>query len=86
VVYSRAWTDEWDSASIEDAARKELKKKNKFGSPRKLPSKILAVVADPDDHSYVYVAEAAGTIKRVNVDVSASFHHVLFQVQLRATR
>jgi cation diffusion facilitator CzcD-associated flavoprotein CzcO len=30
---------------------------------------LLAVAADPNDSSFVYVAEAAGTVKRVNVDV-----------------
>ena len=31
---------------------------------------MLALVLDPDDHNYAYVAEAAGTVKRVNVDAS----------------
>lgn len=34
-----------------------------------MPSKILAVTADPQDTRCVYVAEAAGTVKHVNVDV-----------------
>ena len=58
-------------ASIEDATRKEAKKKNKLGSPTKLPSKLLAVLADLSGSGHVYVAESAGLVKRVNVDVSS---------------
>jgi hypothetical protein len=59
-----------NSASIEDAERKATKKKNKHGNPIKLPSKILAITADLDNSSYVYVAEAAGTAKHISIDVS----------------
>lgn len=35
----------------------------------KLASKILAVTSDPLDQNAVYVAEAAGTVKRILPDV-----------------
>ncbi|KAF2755690.1 WD40 repeat-like protein [Pseudovirgaria hyperparasitica] len=54
--------------SIEDAARKANKRNNKNGSPIKLQSKLLAVISDPDDDRYVYVAEAAGCVRRVNIE------------------
>lgn len=35
----------------------------------KLPSKILAVVADPENENQIYIAEAAGNVKRINLEV-----------------
>jgi hypothetical protein len=57
------------SAALDETARKSRKAKNKSGNPIKLPSKILAVAADPHDAWAVYVAEAAGTVKRVVLEV-----------------
>ncbi|KAL1602432.1 hypothetical protein SLS60_005848 [Paraconiothyrium brasiliense] len=53
-------------SSLSETARRAAKSKNSKGNPVKLPSKILAVAADPHDHALVYVAEAAGTVKRIN--------------------
>ncbi|KAH7089783.1 WD domain-containing protein [Paraphoma chrysanthemicola] len=64
------------SSALNETARKATKSKNTSGSPIKLPSKILAVVADPQDEDQVYIAEAAGNVKRVNLEsanVSATF-------------
>ncbi|KAL8655263.1 MAG: hypothetical protein Q9226_003117 [Calogaya cf. arnoldii] len=55
--------------SIAEIERKSLKSKNKNGNPIRLPSKILAVIADPQcPHEAVYVAESAGNVRRVVVD------------------
>jgi hypothetical protein len=61
------------SASIDEVARKAAKLKNKKGNPIKLQSKLLAVIADPDDEQGVYVAEAAGCVRRVGIDVCEMF-------------
>ncbi|KAF2421179.1 WD40 repeat-like protein [Tothia fuscella] len=53
------------TAALDETARKIRKAKNKLGNPIRLPSKILAIAADPYNASCVYVAEAAGTVKRV---------------------
>jgi len=54
----------------------------------KLPSKILAVAADPHDHASVYVAEAAGTVKRINPEVgqttAVARHYHKSQLELDA--
>ncbi|KAF9732203.1 hypothetical protein PMIN02_009580 [Paraphaeosphaeria minitans] len=55
-------TDAWHA----ETARRAAKSKNDKGNPVKLPSKILAITADPHDHALVYVAEAAGSVKRIN--------------------
>lgn len=60
------------TSALEDTARKAAKAKNTHGLPIKLPSKILAVCADPqDEHHQLYVAEAAGNVKRINIEVDA---------------
>jgi hypothetical protein len=58
-----------DSSALNETARKATKSKNTKGSPIKLPSKILAVIPDPQNEDAVYVAEAAGNVKRVNLKV-----------------
>ncbi|KAI9846196.1 MAG: hypothetical protein M1837_004310 [Sclerophora amabilis] len=55
-------------ASLVDSSRKATKARNEHGDPIRLPSKLLDVAADPDDDGYVYVAESAGTAKRVKLD------------------
>lgn len=53
--------------------RKATKAKNKFGDPIKLPSKILAGYTDitsKNEGDVVYIAEAAGEVKRVKLEVS----------------
>ncbi|KAF1965876.1 WD domain-containing protein [Bimuria novae-zelandiae CBS 107.79] len=52
-------------SSISETARKAGKAKNNKGHPVKLASKVLAVAADPSDGGSIYVAEAAGTVKRI---------------------
>jgi hypothetical protein len=54
---------------LNEAARKGSKSKNTNGSPIKLPSKILAAIPDPQDDNHIYVAEAAGNVKRINIEV-----------------
>ncbi|GAB7357406.1 hypothetical protein MBLNU459_g8340t1 [Dothideomycetes sp. NU459] len=56
------------SDSLASTARKSAKAKNKNGDPIVLPSKILAVGRDPLDSDAVYVAEAAGTARRVKLE------------------
>jgi hypothetical protein len=55
--------------ALNETARKATKSKNTNGSPIKLPSKILAAIPDPRDEDHIYVAEAAGNVKRINVEV-----------------
>ncbi|QDS76919.1 hypothetical protein FKW77_004378 [Venturia effusa] len=62
------------SAALSETARKSKKSKNKSGNPIKLPSKILALCADPDDHGAIYAAEAAGTVKRVVLETGTTSH------------
>ncbi|EMD59250.1 hypothetical protein GGP41_009134 [Bipolaris sorokiniana] len=58
------------TSALEETARKAAKSKNTKGNPTKLPSKILAVIADPQDEHHVYVAEAAGSVKHINIETS----------------
>lgn len=60
------------SESLVSGQRKAAKAKNKLGRPIKLSSKLLAVTADPFDERAVYVAEAAGEVRRVVLEVSNS--------------
>jgi hypothetical protein len=64
------------SSALNETARKATKSKNTSGNPIKLPSKILAVVADPQDEDQVYIAEAAGSVKRVNLEVGQTSKHL----------
>lgn len=60
------------SSALDNSARKAEKSKNKNGDPIKLPSKILAVIEDPESNAEdpaVFVAEAAGCVKRVSLQV-----------------
>ncbi|KAH7411729.1 WD domain-containing protein [Phaeosphaeria sp. MPI-PUGE-AT-0046c] len=64
------------TSALEETARKATKSNNTKGNPLKLPSKILAAVPDPQDDDQIYVAEAAGNVKRINIEaaeVSATF-------------
>ncbi|KAF2878360.1 WD domain-containing protein [Massariosphaeria phaeospora] len=64
------------TSALNETARKDLKSKNTSGDPIKLTSKILAVALDPHNEGQFYVAEAAGTVKRINVKgrkISASY-------------
>lgn len=57
------------SDSIASSQRKQKKSQNQHGRPIQLSSKILATHVDPYDHGTVYIAEAAGTIRRVALSV-----------------
>jgi hypothetical protein len=57
------------TSALEETARKAAKSKNSKGNPTKLPSKILAVIADPQNENHVYAAEAAGSVKHINIEV-----------------
>ncbi|KAI4156424.1 MAG: hypothetical protein LQ341_000015 [Variospora aurantia] len=58
--------------SITETERKSRKGTNKNGAPVRIPSKILAAVADPSCPSdAVFVAESAGNVRRVVVDVGS---------------
>jgi hypothetical protein len=65
------------SESLVSGQRKAAKAKNKLGRPIKLSSKLLAVTPDPFDERAVYVAEAAGEIRRVVLEVSNLFQSCL---------
>lgn len=60
------------SDALATTARKAAKARNKHGSPLMLPSKVLAVQADPEDARAVYTAEAAGTVRRIVAHVRNS--------------
>jgi hypothetical protein len=62
-------TDLYHRSSLEESDRKLEKSKNKHGNPIKLPSKILAVTADPQNSQSIYVAESCGVIRRVSLEV-----------------
>ena len=62
---------------LTESARKASKSKNASGNPIKLASKILAVAADPENNERVYVAEAAGTVRRVVLEVCKTFSRLL---------
>lgn len=57
------------SSSLEESNRKAVKSTNTNGAPIKLQSKILAIAADPSNSRSVYIAESAGTLRRVVLEV-----------------
>ncbi|KAI7235294.1 WD domain-containing protein [Hortaea werneckii] len=54
--------------ALATSERKAAKAKNKHGDLIKLPSKLLAVHVDHANDGTVYVAEAAGDVKKINLD------------------
>lgn len=54
---------------MEENDRKAAKSRNTDGNPIKLQSKILAIAADLLDCGSVYIAESAGTVKQVVLEV-----------------
>ena len=62
-------TNQCRSHSVTETRRRALKSKNKKGNPIRLPSKVLALIADPQDAGAVYVAESGGTARRLVLDV-----------------
>ncbi|KAL2359915.1 hypothetical protein RJZ56_007228 [Blastomyces dermatitidis] len=55
--------------SLEEIRRKAEKSENSNGDPIKLQSKLLAIVADPSSNSSIYVAESAGLLRKVVLEV-----------------
>jgi WD40 repeat protein len=68
------------SDSLATTERKAAKAKNKHGNPIRLPSKILAAIPDPQSDHAVYVAEAAGEVKRVVLEVCKRTSHTYYQL------
>lgn len=72
-------------ASEATRARRAAKSGNKNGNPIVLQSKILNVVPDPFSSSCIYVAESAGCVRRVDIEVgmilSVSYVWILNQLR-----
>ncbi|KAF2084398.1 WD repeat protein [Saccharata proteae CBS 121410] len=62
------------STALSESARKAQKAKNASGNPIKLPSKLLAAIADPLNPHHVYVAEAAGKVRHVALETRETAH------------
>ena len=63
------------SASQAEQERKALKSKNDFGNPIVMKSKILAAILDPHRaQSSVFVAEAAGSVRHIDLPVGKKLH------------
>lgn len=61
-------------ASEATRARRAAKSGNKNGDPIKLASKILDVAVDPLSPACLFVAESAGCIRKVNLEVGEPTH------------
>ncbi|KXS98737.1 hypothetical protein AC578_10489 [Pseudocercospora eumusae] len=70
--------------ALATSERKAAKSKNKHGHPIKLPSKILHAIPDPQHEKSVYVAEAAGEVKHVNLE-DAKIQRIFNQSQAPIT-
>ncbi|KAF4125889.1 WD40 repeat [Geosmithia morbida] len=61
-------------AAQENQARKAAKADNKNGDPLVLKSKILAAISDPASPSTsIFIAESAGFVRRVSLDVMTTY-------------
>lgn len=56
-------------ASEATRARRVAKSGNKNGNPIVLQSKILSAIADPFSTSCIYIAESAGCVRKVDIEV-----------------
>jgi hypothetical protein len=56
-------------ASESTRARRAEKSGNKNGNPIVLQSKVLSVIPDPFSPACIYIAESAGCVRKVNVEV-----------------
>ncbi|KAF1990561.1 WD40 repeat-like protein [Aulographum hederae CBS 113979] len=56
------------TASLSEIERRAAKSKNTAGDPIKFSSKILALLADPEDADVGFVAEAAAVVRRVRLE------------------
>jgi hypothetical protein len=62
------------SATQAQRERRALKSSNKHGNPLAMKSKILAAVADPQaPASGIFIAESAGPVRRLALDVRCSY-------------
>jgi hypothetical protein len=59
-------------ASESTRARRAAKSGNKHGNPIILQSKILNAIPDPFSSACIYIAESAGCVRKVNVEVGGS--------------
>ena len=59
-------------ASESSRARKAAKSGNKNGNPILLQSKILNAIPDPSSSSCIYIAESAGCVRKVDVEVGTN--------------
>lgn len=66
------------SQSLAETSRKAAKSKNDHGAPIRLKSKILAIAIDPVRDESIYVAESAGQVRRIGLDVGQNTLLVLF--------
>ncbi|KAG8526250.1 uncharacterized protein KY384_000243 [Bacidia gigantensis] len=57
------------SHSVAETNRKAQKSKNTQGFPIRLPSKLLAIHADPSDPDVVFIAESVGNVRRIAIEV-----------------
>lgn len=60
------------SAAQEQQARKAAKSGNKNGDPISMKSKILAAVPDPASSTSIFIAESAGFVRHISLEVSMS--------------
>jgi hypothetical protein len=66
------------SAAFAQQDRKAAKAGNKNGDPISMKSKILAAIADPFHPSDgVFIAESAGTVRRLNINVCSTLRPAL---------
>lgn len=61
-------------ASESTRARRAAKSGNKNGNPLNLQSKILNAIPDPLSTASIYIAESAGCVRKVNVEVGTVNH------------
>ena len=61
----------YNSIALAEAKRKAEKRRNTSGDPITFQSKLLAVSIDPFDENASYVAEAAGCVRRIDLEVSS---------------
>jgi hypothetical protein len=70
ISYYKARTDKTYSAVQASRQRKAAKASNKNGDPVIMKSKILAAVPDPASPlTSVFIAESAGAVRRINLEV-----------------
>lgn len=68
---TRSSADAHPSAEQETRSRRAAKASNTYGSPIVLKSKLLAACLDPRaPSSAIFVAESAGCVRRVTLDVN----------------